>query len=138
MRMPFGPPLPVTVFDVRMLTTAGETFSARSANELWCGISASAAPPGDSLQNGFASGAAAAGLSKRRRDLARFDEKLRLPAGEYELYLATFPGGSGGCFWMTVKVTGLQTISLPVHGDGSFGPAVWPGIGPGLIVNVAE
>ncbi len=35
-----------------------------------------------------------AALSRSRRHLARFDETVRLPAGEYELYLATFPGRS--------------------------------------------
>ena len=40
--------------------------------------------------------AADADLGRERHDLARFDEKLDLPAGEYELYLATFPGSTSG------------------------------------------
>lgn len=35
-------------------------------------------------------------LESRRRDLAPFDERVSLPAGDYELYLATFPGTAGG------------------------------------------
>ncbi len=40
--------------------------------------------------------AADAELESRRRDLAPFDERVSLPAGDYELYLATFPGTAGG------------------------------------------
>ena len=34
-------------------------------------------------------------LARPRRGLARFESTVRLPAGEYEVYLATFPGVSG-------------------------------------------
>ena len=82
--------------------------------------------------------AADATLSHPRHDLARFDETLRLPAGEYELYLATFPGAASpgdrhgvdvdrllGSLREAMDLEGLEDLvgRLEVHvtGEGTAG-----------------
>ena len=75
-------------------------------------------------------------LARPRHGLARFEASVRLPAGDYELYLATFPGSSGkwdrhgvdihelmGRLQEYMDLDGLEDVvrELEVHvsGDGS-------------------
>jgi hypothetical protein len=77
-------------------------------------------------------------LEKPRHGLARFSAAVRLPAGDYELYLATFPGTSGtwdrrgvnvhellGRLQEALDLDGLEDVitelSVTVTGDGTAG-----------------
>jgi hypothetical protein len=81
---------------------------------------------------------AGATLEKPRHGLARFSATLRLAAGDYELYLATFPGTSGtwdrhgvnvpellGRLQEALDLDGLEDVvtelSVTVSGDGAAG-----------------
>ena len=78
-------------------------------------------------------------LERPRRGLARFESSVSLPAGDYELYLATFPGVSGNrdrrgvdLHWLigrlqeVIDLDGLEDVvtrlEVRVTGDGSATP----------------